>query len=90
MRVAITDLKLLLYARELIFEPGADFAKACMDFDPVTGSSSLSCRSTAQCLERDDGSLPVIANGSAPALSVSRPARRSLALRPVCSPSHPS
>jgi hypothetical protein len=39
IHVTITDLKLLLYARELIFEPGADFAKACMDADPVTGST---------------------------------------------------
>lgn len=37
-QVTITDLKLLLFARELIFELGANFAKVCMDTDPVTGS----------------------------------------------------
>src|SRR5438552_6055764 len=33
----------------------------------------------------DDGGLPQMSAGSAPALTVSRPARRSLTLRPVCS-----
>ena len=36
-----------------------------------------------------DGSLPRYSGGSASALPVSRPARRSLALRPACSLSHP-
>ena len=34
-----------------------------------------------------DGGLPRISGGSAPALSFSRPAQRSLTLRPACSPS---
>ena len=37
-----------------------------------------------------DVGLPSIHGGSAPALHVSRPAQRSLTLRPACSPSRPS
>ena len=36
----------------------------------------------------NDGSLPLSTGGSAPATELSGPARRSLTLRPVCSPDH--
>jgi len=58
----------------------------CMHAAATTPAEPLAvCRSTLP----SDGSLPQMTGGSASALSVSRPAQRSLALRPACSLGRP-
>ena len=77
-------------SRVALFSFAEGLPSACRHAVATTPAGSRMARRSAGLtrLVHHDVSLPRLWSGSAPALLFSRLARRSLALRPVCSPNH--